>query len=209
MQSSLSALALLTIGTLAGCGTPPLAQALHDADGDGIGERVALLEDTRARQIVLLHLEKIEACRKMHTLAKGVRAQIQRLYETSRASADAVVASETRVAQTKVAVLDAQLALTRTGLLPASQPAMFDTDGDGLPDVRRPPVSESELLEEKLALRSTILEHCKVAQNHARMMHESGIGPESAIHEATQQLYQAELDWLDARMEQHAVAVDR
>ncbi len=201
MLAHLTIPSLLAACLLASCATPGTSQGLSDIDGDGLGEKVTVLERPQDQQTVLLHLQKIEARQEMLDIVKQGHLSLERLRSAGRVSSTQLMTSEAKVAKATIRVIDTKLALARTGLLPADELMMLDTDGDGLPDMQHTPLSANKLLEQKLALSLKLFEQSKLVHADAELRHEAGRRSILDVHEAERLMYAAKLDWLKARME--------
>lgn len=166
-----------------------------------MGEKVTVLERPQDQQTVLLHLQKIEARQKMLDIVKQGHLSLEQLHSVGRVSSTQLMTSEAKVAKATMRVIDTKLALARTGLLPADELMMLDTDGDGLPDMQHTPLSANKLLEQKLALSLKLFEQSKLVHADAELRHEAGRRSILDVHEAARLMYEAKLDWLNARME--------
>lgn len=192
---------LIATGILASCSAPRTSQGFIDTDGDGLAEKVTVLEQAPDRQKVLLHLLKIKVSEQILDTARTGRQSIQSLYDAGRVGSDRLMESETNVARATIGLIDARLALARAGLLSSQEPTTLDTDGDGLPDMIHTPIKMDELLQQKLALSNQLYEQCKLGHARAEQLYKAGTCSMEEVHEAARQMYVAKLAWLDARME--------
>lgn len=204
MKAHLTIPSLVAACLLASCATPRTSQGLIDANGDGLGEKVTVLERPQDQQTVLLHVEKIQVSQKILDVAELGNASLNQLHSAGRASSLDLMATEASVARAKIALIDAKLALARTGLLSSEQLSMLDTDGDGLPDMLHSPISASKLLDQKTELSLKLFEQEKTRHARTKQLHQNGRSTAAEVNAAQQLMYAAKLVWLDARMERDA-----
>ncbi len=86
-------LSLATACLLISCAAPKTSKGFLDMDGDGHAETVTVLNRPRDQQMVLLHLQKIEASQKIQELAKQSDDSLKLLYNANSASAAEKLAS--------------------------------------------------------------------------------------------------------------------
>lgn len=174
-------------------------------DGDGPAESVVLLNRAGDTDAVNLHLKKIDVCRKVQVLAEQGYAHVKQMHAAGRLDPIELLASEARLATANIELIDAKLALARTGVLSFSELTFVDTDDDGLPDMLHRPLHVDELLDEKVTLSLALLEQRSHGHEHVKSLHKSGVASPEKVRQAAQQMYEAELDWLNARMERQSM----
>jgi hypothetical protein len=187
------------------CATPRTSQGFIDVDGDGLGDSVVELKLAEDKEAVLLHLQKIDVCKKVQVLAEQGYARIKQLHAASRVGPLELLGSEARLASANIELIDAKLALARTGLTSVSEPTFIDTDEDGLPDMLHIPIHAVELLDEKVALSHSLFEQRSHGHERAKSLQKSGVASSDEVRNAAQQMYEAELDWLNARLERQSL----
>ena len=186
---------------LMSCATPRTSQGLIDIDGDGLAESVAVLNLMEDKQAVLIHLQKIEVCKKVHALADQSYASVKQLHSAGRLGPLELFESEAQLASASIALIDAKLALAQTGLLSVSEKTFIDTDDDGLPDMLHAPIHVDELLDEKVSLSRKLFEQRSHGYERAKTLRESGVASDGDVRAAAQHMYEAEIDWLNARLQ--------
>ncbi|MFT4516345.1 MAG: hypothetical protein ACI89X_002385 [Planctomycetota bacterium] len=202
MLARLSFLFLAVVSCcLASCATPRTSQGLiaADVDGDGLPDSVALLNLVEDKEAVLLHLQKIDVRKKAQVLADQGYARVKQLHAGGRVGPLELLGSEARLATASIDLIDAKVALARTGLL--SDLTFIDTDDDGIPDLLHTPIDADELLDEKVKLCRALFEQRSHSHEQAKSLHKTGVASSDDVDQAAQQMYEAELDWLNARME--------
>lgn len=190
---------------LTGCATPRTSQGLIAIDGDGPAESVVVLNRAADKDVVELHLKKIEIRRKVQMLAEQSYASIKKMHAASRVGPFELLASEARLATANIDLIDATLALARTGVMSFSERTFVDTDDDGLPDMLHTPLNVGELLDEKVTLCRALFEQRSRGHERVELLHKSGVASSEEVRQAAQQMYEAELGWLNARLERQSM----
>ena len=152
-------------------------------------------------QTLALHLKKIDLCKKAVEVAEQSHRNLESLYNAGRVDGAMLFGGEARVGAATIDLIDAQVALAKTGLLSATQPTMADTDKDGLPDMVHAPLDVNELLTQKVALLRKVLEHRTKAHKEQISLHQSGRRSPTDVAEAAQLMFEAEIDVVNARLE--------
>jgi hypothetical protein len=67
------------------------------------------------------------------------------------------------------------------------------------------PIHAVELLDEKVALSHSLFEQRSHGHERAKSLQESGVASSDEVRNAAQQMYEAELDWLNARLERQSL----
>ena len=192
---------ILAACCLVACATPRTSQGLIDTDGDGIGEQVTVIEHKQDAQTLRLHLQKVDARRKMFEIADIEAKQIKELYSAGRADMTKIAASENTAARAEIELIDAQIQLAESALLSIDEPTMLDSSGDGLPDILCQPIKVRELLSKKVELCQRIFDSAKVASANIENLHNAGRASTAEVHSVKQTMYEAKLAWIDARLQ--------
>lgn len=172
-----------------------------DVDGDGIAESVVALEQEQDRMEAVIHLKKVQLRANALELAKASHESVKQLHMAGRMGTIQLLRSEGEVAKAEIAWIDAQLDFARANILSMTEPTTFDTDEDGLPDMVYEPIAVSKLLDQKVELHRKLLEQRQQGHKRVESLSKAGTVSTDEVRRAAQQMYEAEIDWLNARME--------
>lgn len=206
MLARFTALSLAVVSCcLTGCATPRTSQGLIDINGDGSAESVVVLNRAADEDVVNLHLKKIEVRKKVQVLAEESHASIKQMHAASRVGPFELLASEAWLATANIDLIDATLALARTGVMSFSDRTFVDTDDDGLPDMLLMPLDVGDLLDAKVTLCRALFEQRSRGHERVELLHKSGVASSEEVRLAAQQMYEAELEWLNAQLERQSM----
>ncbi len=197
-------IAFLLLCIFSSCASSNRSTGLLQMDENGLPETVMILDDPIDQEQVILFVQRIEARRKIVALVEQSHSSVSLLYSAGRASQADMAASGAKLDEAKINVLDAQIALVRTGLIDASNSTILDTDGDGLPDQIEPPLSMESLLKEKLSLRAKQFENAEQSHAHSENLKKTGRVGEEGLLDAAQAMFAAKALWIDAKLELRA-----
>lgn len=172
-----------------------------DLDGDGIAESVVEIEQEQDRMAAIIHLKKIKVRGSALELAEASHESVKQLHMAGRMGTIQLLRSEGEVAKAEIAWIDAQLDFARANILSTTEPTTFDTDEDGLPDMVYQPIPVSKLLDQKVELHRKLLEQRQQGHKRVESLNEAGTVSAEEVRHAALEMYEAEIDWLNARME--------
>jgi len=201
MKARLTIPSLVAALLLTACATPRTAQGYIDTDGDGIGESVTVIEAPQDTASLQLHMQKIDARRKILETAQLATMQLKELYKAGRSNVTEIAASEAITIRANIDLIDAQVELANSGLLAVTEPTMIDTDDDSLPDMLVRPLQAKDLLQQKVDLCLKLFETSKLRAANAEDLYKAGRTPDTEIAAIKNTMYRAKLSWIDARLE--------
>ena len=199
MLQRLTSLSLLTACVcFTSCATPRTSPGVMDLTGDGNAESVVQLQHAQDRDAALLRRKKSEVCAKAVELANRNHQGIEQLYKAGRRGVIEMLRSEEGVIRAKIQWVDAQLEPAQANVLSATEATVIETEQGML---AHKPVPVSKLLDQKVDLHRALLEQRQQGHKRVQVLSEAGSASAEEVRRAAQQMYEAEIDWLNARME--------
>ena len=202
MNNPIALAVLIPACLLAGCATQPSVAARSDAGNAELAATVPAVERPQNPHLLAQHLDRIKACRQqLEDETQGLR-NAKDLYEAGRLSSVDRAAAEAEVTGVAIRLIDAQLELARSGLLPPEQAT--DRESHAVQDVVGTLPSIMALLDQKLAACESLLEQAKVAHTTVYELFRAGRATMPEVQTAELNVLIVEKQRNDVRREREA-----